>query len=140
MSFSWRGISVLLKGLQLTALSLEENSNFLKSSNKGVVLQLIERTSIKAVVPILEVLRELLGNFEDVFEKPKGLPPTRSHDHKILLKNDATPVCVRPYRYPYFQKTKIEKIFRELLQSRVVRPSQSFFSSPVLLVKKADGS
>ena len=46
MSFSLRGISVLLRGLQPTALFLEENSNFFKSSNKGVVLQFIEETSI----------------------------------------------------------------------------------------------
>jgi hypothetical protein len=140
MSFSWRGVSVLLRGLQPTALSLEENSNFFKFSNKGVVLQLIEGTSIKAVLPIPEVLNKLLGGFKDVFEEPTGLPPTRSHDHRILLKEDSTPVCVRPYRYPYFQKTEIEKIVRELLKSGVIRPSQSPFSSPVLLVRKADGS
>jgi hypothetical protein len=75
-----------------------------------------------------------------VFEEPKGLPPTRSHDHKILFKEDSTCVCVRPYRHPYFQKTEIEKIVRELLQSGVIRPSQSPFSSPVLLVRNADGS
>jgi hypothetical protein len=56
------------------------------------------------------------------------------------LKEDSTPVYVRPYRYPYFQKTEIKKIVRELLQSRVIRPSQSHFSSPVLLVRKADES
>jgi hypothetical protein len=72
--------------------------------------------------------------------RSKGLPPTRSHDHRILLKEDSTPVCVRPYRYPYFQKIEIEKIVRELLQSGVIRPSQSPFSSPVLLVRKADRS
>jgi hypothetical protein len=49
-------------------------------------------------------------------------------------------VCVRPYRYLYFQKTEIEKIVRDLLQSGVIRLSQSPFSSPILLVRKADGS
>jgi hypothetical protein len=69
-----------------------------------------------------------------------GLPPNCSHDHSITLKSDAQPVCMRPYRYPYFQKEEIEKIVAELLLSGVIRPSQSPFSSPVLLVKKADGS
>jgi hypothetical protein len=50
---------------------LEENSNFFKSYNKGVVLQLIEKTSIKATLPIPEVLHELLGSFNDVFKEPK---------------------------------------------------------------------
>ena len=49
-------------------------------------------------------------------------------------------MCGRPYRYHYFQKTEIEKIIRELLEVGSIRPSQSPFSSPVLLVREADGS
>ena len=49
-------------------------------------------------------------------------------------------MCGRPYRYHYFQKTEIEKIIRELLEVGSIRPSQSQFSSPVLLVREADGS
>jgi hypothetical protein len=49
-------------------------------------------------------------------------------------------VNVRPYRYPYFQKIEIEKIVKDLLASGVIRPSLSPFSSPILLVHKADGS
>jgi hypothetical protein len=60
--------------------------------------------------------------------------------HSITLKFDAQPVCVRPYKYPYFHKEEIEKIVAKLLMSGVISPSQSPFSSPVLLVRKADGS
>nr|GFB27996.1 transposon Ty3-G Gag-Pol polyprotein [Tanacetum cinerariifolium] len=50
------------------------------------------------------------------------------------------PVSSRPYRQPYYQKTEIEKQVRELLQQGLIRPSHSPFSSPVLLVKKSDGT
>jgi hypothetical protein len=75
-----------------------------------------------------------------VFEEPKGLPPIRSHDHQIVLKEGSQPISVRPYRYPHFRKGKIEKIMKDLLELGAIRPSQSPFSSPVLLVRKADGS
>jgi hypothetical protein len=47
---------------------------------------------------------------------------------------------VRPYRYPYFQKEEIKCIVQELLDAGVIRPSHNLFSSPVLLVRKANGT
>lgn len=40
------------------------------------------------------------------------------------------------YRYPQFQKNKIERIILEILDQQIIRPSCNLFSSPVLLVKK----
>jgi len=56
------------------------------------------------------------------------------------LKEGTSPISVRPYRYPYYQKSEIEKLIKELLVMGTIRPNQSPFSSPVLLVRKADGS
>ena len=69
------------------------------------MLHLIDGISPKAVLLIPELLKELLDKFENEFEESKGLPSKRSHDYRILLKEDSKPVCVRPCRYPYFQKT-----------------------------------
>ena len=46
----------------------------------------------------------------------------------------------KTYRYPYYQKTEIETIVKDLLEFGSIRNSQSPFASPVLLVRKADGS
>lgn len=43
---------------------------------------------------------------------------------------------IRPYMYPYFQKESMEKIVKELLEREFIQPSQSPYSSPVILVKK----
>lgn len=52
----------------------------------------------------------------------------------------AVPVAVRPYRYPSAHKDELERQCQALLQQGLIRPSQPAFSSPILLVKKADGS
>ncbi|KAL2232436.1 UNVERIFIED_CONTAM: putative mitochondrial protein [Sesamum indicum] len=82
---------------------------------------------------------ELLQQFEDVFQEPNSLPPERNIQHCIELLPDAIPKKQLPYRYAYIQKTEIEKIVKEMLENGIVRPSQSSFASPVLLVKKKDG-
>jgi hypothetical protein len=64
----------------------------------------------------------------------------RPQDHKIPLIEGSSPVNVRPYRYPHYQKNEIEKIVVGLLNDGVIRSSTSPYSSPVLLVKKHDGS
>ncbi|KAK9922679.1 hypothetical protein M0R45_031133 [Rubus argutus] len=71
---------------------------------------------------------------------PTTLPPERKHDHRITLAPGSAPINVRPYRYAHYQKNEIEKIVKELVATGVVQPSTSPYSSPVLLVKKKDGS
>jgi hypothetical protein len=75
-----------------------------------------------------------------LFADPVGLPPKRAHDHRIILKHDAQPVVVRPYRYPAAHKDELERQCVTMMEQGIVRRSDSPFSSPVLLVKKPDGS
>jgi hypothetical protein len=48
-------------------------------------------------------------------------------------------VAVRPYRYPTSHKDELERQCTAMLEQGLIRRSSSSFS-PVLLVKKADGS
>ena len=74
-----------------------------------------------------------------MFDTPKGLPPIRDHDHAIHLIPGSIPPNIRPYRYPYVQKRKIERMIAKMFEAGIIQPSQSSFSSPVLLVHKKDG-
>jgi hypothetical protein len=115
---------------------------FPRAESKGVLLQLMATEPLLHSNPpaVHGPVQDLLQQFEDIFREPKGLPPLRSHDHAIPLQDGVTPVSVRPYRYPFYQKEEIEKIVKDLLKSGVIRPSHSPFSSPVLLVRKTDGT
>ena len=42
-------------------------------------------------------------------------------------------------RYPHYRKNEIEKLVDDMLNSRVIRPSISPYTSPIMLVKKKDG-
>ncbi|RVW78323.1 Retrovirus-related Pol polyprotein from transposon 17.6 [Vitis vinifera] len=87
-----------------------------------------------------EELQKMLQAFADVFEEPTGLPPVRDYDHQIDLKDEAGPINCRPYRYAAVQKDAIEKLIGEMLHAGVIRQSRSPYASPVVLVKKKDGS
>lgn len=84
-------------------------------------------------------IQSVLHKFEMLFQDPKSLPPPRKQDHTILVEGMEL-VRVRPYRYPHIQKNEIKKLVAEMLVVDIVRPNTSPFSSPVLLVKKKDGS
>nr|XP_027122333.1 uncharacterized protein LOC113739303 [Coffea arabica] len=59
------------------------------------------------VIP--EAITTLLTQFDDVFEEPHSLPPSREFDHHITLIPDSKPFKLAPYRYPHMQKSEIEK-------------------------------
>ncbi|GKA63784.1 reverse transcriptase [Tanacetum coccineum] len=81
-----------------------------------------------------------LKEFTSVFDTPKELPPNRAHDHTIPLLPNISPINIRPYKHPPNQKDVIELMVKELLEARVIKNSQSSFSSPIVMVKKKDGT
>ena len=83
-------------------------------------------------------LQILLACFADVLRIPTSLPLAQLFDHAIPLQLGSAPVSVRPYCYPYFQKTEIERLVKEMLDEGIIKPSTSPFSSPILVVKKKD--
>lgn len=85
-------------------------------------------------------LSDILDEFSEVFESSQGLPPERECDHRIPLINPHQSVNSRPYRYPFHQKNEIEKQVQEMLSNGIIQSSNSPFASPLVLVRKADGS
>lgn len=85
-------------------------------------------------------LRHLLQQYEVIFLIPSSLPPPRSHDHIIPLIEGSRPPSIRPYQYGPLQKTEIEKCVQELLIAGFIKVCNSPYSSPIILVKKKEGT
>ena len=82
-------------------------------------------------------LRELLQSFDDVItDLPGNCNLTK---HRIIL-TDETPIASRPYPVPYAVRESLDREIEEMLRLGVVRPSESPYASPVVIVKKKDGS
>ena len=115
-------------------------TKLLKKEQRGVISQLcsVEVPTSKSFIYL--DLQRVLDNHSKVFDTPKGLPPIRDHDHAINLIPGSVPQNIRPYRYPYVQKSEIERMIAEMLEAGIIQPSQSSFSAPVVLVHKKDGS
>ncbi|GJZ33214.1 ty3-gypsy retrotransposon protein [Tanacetum coccineum] len=144
MSFEIDNKRVMIKGDRGLCRSLVSYKALLRSLQKKKGGFLVEMKSLDESSELStkqpEEHNQILAESEDVFHLPRGLPPHRDHEHAIVLKEGTTLISVRPYRYPYAQKNEIEKLVKEMLEAGVIQPSSSPFSSPVLLVKKKDGS
>nr|GEX84191.1 retrovirus-related Pol polyprotein from transposon 17.6 [Tanacetum cinerariifolium] len=97
-------------------------------------------TSTVSTSPRHSELEQLLDLFDALFQVPTCLAPHRLVDHGIHLLPNTKPVNMRPYRYPHYQKGKMEKLVNDMLSQGIIRFSHRRFSSPILLVKKKDGS
>jgi hypothetical protein len=104
------------------------------------VCNVVQSDEPSGSIPVLPEVSLLLDEFAVVFEPLSQLPPERSCDHTIPLLPGAKPVYIRPYRYPSSLKYEIEKQVAEMLDKGIIKPSTSAFSSPVLLVRKKDGT
>ena len=142
MEFKWEHQVRKLQGTHhqhIQTASLKELTKELRQGQSLFAVYMHNATSIvhEGMPPDMQ---GLLEEYTDIFEEPTKLPPAREVEHRIPLKKGVEPVNVRPYKYAYFQKDEIEKQVQDMLQQCIIRPSISPFSSPVLLVKKKDGS
>lgn len=156
MEFQWKGKKVKLEGVSdsaTTHVTFSQLSSMIGGRAVSCLFRVLARpmecesnsrgaenevSKLEATLP--DEGKGIIRRFEEVFREPTQLPPARNVDHRIYLQPGSAPVSVRPYRYPYFQKDVIEKLVHEMMECGFIRHSTSPYSSPVLLVKKKDGS
>ena len=83
------------------------------------------------------VLKDLVRRYPDVFTDMPG--ETDVIQHQIRLTDD-TPIRCKPYPLPYAMREELRNEVDTMLEMEVVRPSTSQYASPIVMVKKKDGS
>ena len=85
-------------------------------------------------------LVSILESFRDFFTN--GIPRTRvtTGEMEIRLIDPSKVVQRRPYRLSPSDREVVRKQVKDLESAGIIRPSRSPFSSPIILVKKKDGS
>jgi len=79
--------------------------------------------------------------YPDVFpEELLGLPPDRDIEFAIDLVPGTAPIAKRPYRMSVEELVELKKQLKDLLDKCYIRPSASPWGSPVLFIRKKNGS
>ena len=81
-------------------------------------------------------IQKLLCEYIDVFQAPNmKLSTTHLVKHRIYVE-DPKPIFRPPYRVPYTQRAVLQEKIDEMLRNDIIRPSDSPYSAPVILVAK----
>ena len=94
------------------------------------------------LVPEKEKLRhyEVLSTYADCLTKgPWDLGTAMGVRHTIDL-GSAKPIQVLPRKVPSHKRSEMRSELDEMLEAEIIEPSDSLWSSPVVLVAKPDGS
>ena len=124
---------VINKGTQVAYTDLSEENNSVKVAEPDANYNIDKKLDKDQANKILSIL----GKFKDIFSKGEtGLITNVKHR---IITEDCQPVHQTPYRVSASQREIIQTQISEMLDKNIIKPSESPWSSPVILVKKANG-
>jgi len=86
-------------------------------------------------------LRPILFKHQQLFDTSKpSIMRTNNIHHRIPIQSHHQPIQSYPYRKSAKETQIINEQVKEMLANHVIRPSSSPWSSPVVIIKKKDGS
>jgi hypothetical protein len=84
-------------------------------------------------------LKDILCEFSDVFSKNKfDLGFSTAVEHKIET-GDSGPIVCTPRRVPAALEEKVDTLVQQLLQQKIIQPSESPWNAPIVVVAKKNG-
>ena len=115
----------------------DDNENYVvsrcKDDNSELDVKLAHLTDLQK-----DKMKCLLNDYEGVVSNKPGC--TDIVEHRIILRQDAKPVSMSPYRMSPASKEKLEEEVQNLLKDGLIEQSVSEWSSPAMVVPKPDGT
>ena len=84
----------------------------------------------------LKEIKSLVYEFKDIFSDVPTI--TNLDEHKIDLTCDR-PIRCKPYPVPLHLEDALNKELDSMLNTGLIEPSEAYYASPLVLVKKPDG-
>lgn len=66
-------------------------------------------------------------------------PPSVTTGKLKIVLHDSKPIATKPRHLAYGERLQLKQIIQEQLQTGIIRPSESAYASPIVLVKKRNG-
>ena len=101
-----------------------------------------DQSTVSQISVNATVIPEQYHSYTDVFDKREAdkLPPHRPFDHRIPLVEGKTPPFGPIYSLSQTEQVALREYLDENLAKEFIVPSESSAASPILFVKKKDGS
>jgi hypothetical protein len=134
------------KKMNLSLVNAGQMKRLVNASKNFVLLMIKPKDNVEKEVfqgcdaKLKSDLYEVVNQYDEMFQEPKGLPPRRGIQHEIQLQQDCPLPNIGMYRMSVMENAEIKKQIQELLDKGVIMPSTSPCGSPIVLVPKKDGT
>ena len=121
----------------LMSLTIQKRKQILHPQVQATLLKDLDLSKVPD--DLKGTYRKMISSNSDVFSiNPNDIGRTSALQQKIRLKDPSKVACIPPYRTPFHLRPVVEDYVQKLLASGVVQKSNSPFSSPLMLVRKAN--
>lgn len=111
-----------------------------KSNNYGLVTELLDDCKSNLTYSQSMKAKKFLQRYANIFSSQEGdLGRTSMVQHRIDTGSER-PIRQRARRIPIAKEKEVEGLLEDMRRNKIIEPSKSPWCSPVVLVKKKDGS
>ncbi|GFV15547.1 hypothetical protein TNCV_4835731 [Trichonephila clavipes] len=116
----------------------KSSSLLLSNSPQQLIPDLLENAEL---FPEQKISAErLFQEFEDVFSRNSSDIGHTTVTQHIIDTADHPPIKQHPRRLPFAKQEEVGTLLREMQENDIIEPSSSPWASPIVLVRKKDGS